>query len=208
MFSRSSHSTPPDAAPPPPSGMREMAPAAPMPPPVNPSIVPPAEESVLAREDDLEGTFRSRGTVRVMGTLKGRIEAARVVIEDGASVEADITVDEAIIAGTYVGGLTCRQRLEVRASGRLSGRVEAFRVMLHEGAGIEGEIHMLKGPGAADTDTVRGSVPVRPAQPREVNGGPAGAGVKAAGPADAQPGGVAPRSGGQQPAAHEQGKRG
>ena len=115
----------------------------------------------IARDDHLEGTFTSRGTVRVLGIVKGRIEAVRIHVEDGAHVEADVVVDEAVIAGEFVGNLTCRQRLEARPTGRLSGKIETYRVMLHEGASVEGEVHMLPEPARAATDTIRGSAPVR-----------------------------------------------
>ena len=79
----------------------------------------------------------------VFGSVKGRIEAVQSRIEDGASVDAEVIVDEAIVAGEFTGNLTCRERLEARPSGRISGRVETFKLMLHEGASVEGEMHML-----------------------------------------------------------------
>jgi cytoskeletal protein CcmA (bactofilin family) len=132
-----------------------------------PLVSPDLEASVVARDDALEGTFTSRGTIRVMGRVKGRIEAVRLHVDDGARVEADVVVDEAVIAGEFVGNLTCRQRLEAHPSGRLSGHIETYRVMLHEGARVEGEVHMLPEPepvaepAPAGADTVRGSAPVR-----------------------------------------------
>jgi hypothetical protein len=110
-----------------------------------------------------------------MGSLKGRVEAVRVQIEEGASVEADVVVEEAIIAGGYVGALTCRQRLEVRPSGQLSGRVETYRLMLHEGASVEGEMHMLPQPGRPEGGGIRGSAPVRGVAPATATRAPAAA---------------------------------
>jgi len=122
---------------------------------------PGPEDSVIARDDHLEGTFTSRGTVVVMGSVKGRIEAVQVRIEDGATVDADVIVDEAIIAGEFTGNLTCRERLEARASGRINGRVETFKLMLHEGASVEGEMHMLSEAPKDAAETIRGSAPLR-----------------------------------------------
>lgn len=122
---------------------------------------PGADDSVIAQDDHVEGTFTSRGTVVVMGSLKGRIEALRVRIEPGASVDADVIVDEAIVAGEFKGNLTCRERLEARPTGRINGKVETFKLMLHEGASVEGEMHMLtEGPRDA-AETIRGSAPLR-----------------------------------------------
>ena len=40
---------------------------------------------VIAVDDHLEGTFTSRGTVVVKGSVKGRIEAVQIRVEDGAT---------------------------------------------------------------------------------------------------------------------------
>ncbi len=122
---------------------------------------PGPEDSVIARDDHFEGTFTSRGTICVMGSVKGRIEAVRVRIEEDATVDADVIVDEAIVAGNFTGNLTCRERLEARPSGRINGRVETYRLMLHEGARVEGEMHMLTEAPRDASMTIRGSAPVR-----------------------------------------------
>jgi cytoskeletal protein CcmA (bactofilin family) len=122
---------------------------------------PGPDDSVIAHDDHFEGTFTSRGTVRVEGSVSGRIEAVRVRIQEGARVEADVIVDEAIIAGEFTGNLTCRQRLEARPTGRISGHVETFKLMLHEGASVEGEMHMLPDPATEASETIRGTAPVR-----------------------------------------------
>jgi len=154
-----------------PAGMRELPPqpakpvmpayAVPAPEPTPQEAGPGADDSVIAKDDHLEGTFTSRGTVVVMGSVKGRIEAVQVRIEDGAKVDADVIVDEAIIAGEFTGNLTCRERLEARASGRINGRVETFKLMLHEGASVEGEMHMLTETPKDASATIRGSAPLR-----------------------------------------------
>jgi cytoskeletal protein CcmA (bactofilin family) len=156
-----------------PMGMRELPPqpARPvMPAYTLPSAVsvrteepstPAPEDSVIARDDHVEGTFTSRGTIVVMGSVKGRIEAVRVRIEQGATVDADVIVDEAIVAGEFTGNLTCRERLEARSSGRINGRVETFKLMLHEGASVEGEMHMLTERPRDASETIRGSAPLR-----------------------------------------------
>ncbi len=137
------------------------APVTPQPEAVVEVDAPGPDDSVVAVDDHLEGTFTSRGTVVVRGSVKGRIEAVQVRIEDGANVDADVIVDEAIIAGEFTGNLTCRERLEARSSGRISGRVETFKLMLHEGASVEGEMHMLTEAPKDAAGTIRGSAPLR-----------------------------------------------
>ncbi len=175
MFSQSADQPAADQSPAP-IGMRELPPqpAKPVMPayatttsePVAEEAGPGSDDSVIAKDDHLEGTFTSRGTVVVMGSVKGRIEAVQVRIEDGASVDADVIVDEAIIAGEFTGNLTCRERLEARPSGRINGRVETYRLMLHEGASVEGEMHMLSEPPKDASETIRGSASLRGGESR------------------------------------------
>lgn len=170
MFSQSADEPATDQSPAP-IGMRELPPqparpvmpayAMPTPAHAESAPGPSSEDSVIAKDDHFEGTFTSRGTVVVMGSVKGRIEAVRMRIEDGARVDADVIVDEAIIAGEFTGNLTCRERLEAHASGRINGRVETYRLMLHEGASVEGEMHMLTGAPKDASETIRGTAPLR-----------------------------------------------
>ncbi|MEA2621493.1 MAG: hypothetical protein QOH61_403 [Chloroflexota bacterium] len=114
------------------------------------------DDSVLGREDRFEGTLRSQRGLRILGQFQGNIEAATsVLIEEGARVEADLTADEAIIAGEYTGKLVCRQRLEVRSTGQVKGEIETLRLMLHEGGYIDGALHMQKSSIGRDADAAR-----------------------------------------------------
>lgn len=124
------------------------------------------EESVVGREDRFEGTVRVQKGLRVLGTVTGKIEAATYVhVEESANVEADLTADEAIIAGHYSGKLVCRQRLEIRSTGLVKGEIETVRLMLHEGGFIDGELHMRRPDAAAGNGTGK------PSEAESVRGG-------------------------------------
>ena len=112
--------------------------------PLTPPI--PTDLTLIGREDRVEGTVRAHKAIRVLGSVKGKLEAPTVIIEEGATVIATVSADDVVLAGDYDGNMTCRQRLEVRPSGHLSGRVETLKLMLHEGAAVDGELHMLKPP--------------------------------------------------------------
>lgn len=97
-----------------------------------------SEQTVVAREDRIDGTVRGHRAVRVLGQVKGKIEAPTVTIEEGAKVTADVRAEEVIVGGEYSGKMVCGKRLEVRPSGRLSGRIETFKMLLHEGGSSTG----------------------------------------------------------------------
>ena len=211
MFEQSADAPAPDQSPAP-IGMRELPPqpARPVMPAFPMPAPPPAasraqdgpgpDDSVIARDDHVEGTFTSRGTVVVMGSLKGRIEAVRVRIEPGARVDADVIVDEAIVAGEFSGNLTCRERLEAHASGRIDGHVETYKLMLHEGASVEGEMHMLSEAPRDASTTIRGSAPLRGEPAAEARSEPA----RPAPPAPPVPASGTPTSGSGGPVPAEQ----
>lgn len=119
-------------------------------------------ESVIGKQDRFEGTMRVQRGLRVLGQIEGEIEAATsVTVEEGARVEADLTADEAIIAGEYSGKLVCRQRLEIRSTGLVKGEIETVRLMLHEGGFIDGALHMQRPGGSLGSDSARVSDSLR-----------------------------------------------
>ena len=104
-------------------------------------------ESLIAQEDTFDGTLKTASGVRVLGTVRGGIESERSVrIESGAHVEADISAEEIVIAGTYSGNLTCRNRVEITSTGRVSGKLDTVKLFLHEGGFFDGELHMQRPP--------------------------------------------------------------
>ncbi len=112
-----------------------------------PAAAATPNESIIAQDDVLEGQLKTTSGVRVLGTVRGGIESDRSVrIEAGAHVEADISADEVVIAGTYSGNLNCRNRVEIQATGRVSGKLDTVKLHLHEGGFFDGELHMQRPP--------------------------------------------------------------
>lgn len=121
-------------------------------------------ESLIAAEDTFEGEIKTTIGVRVLGTVRGTIESERSVrIEEGARVEADITAEEVVIAGTYSGTLTCRNRVEITSTANVSGKIDTAKLYLHEGGFFDGALHMQR-PGAAETP--RAGTATEEARPR------------------------------------------
>lgn len=112
----------------------------------------PPDQTIIGRDDRVEGTLRAHKTIRVLGTVNGSLEAPSVIVDEGSTVNADITADEALIAGDYHGNVVLRQRLEVAATGRVTGRIETLKFVLHEGGVVDGEIHMTR---SSDENIIR-----------------------------------------------------
>jgi len=92
------------------TGMRDVVPV-PVSPEVNTLSVPGTSTSRSSAAMTSSRHAATDRSVRILGHLKGHIEAAKsVYVEEGATVDADLTADEAIIAGQYSAKLVCRQR--------------------------------------------------------------------------------------------------
>jgi cytoskeletal protein CcmA (bactofilin family) len=87
---------------------------------------PPTAETVLGPGAVLEGTLWAAEPVRVLGTLRGTLEADRqVVVEAGGQVLARVSVPELVVAGLVDGPVHCAGRLEVRGGGQIKGHLQA-----------------------------------------------------------------------------------
>ena len=80
------------------------------------------EVSYLGLALKVTGLVECEGEVHVRGIVRGRINAARVVVSAGAFVEGDIVARE------------------VRVAGRFDGRIFALNVIVDDGAAVTGRI--------------------------------------------------------------------
>lgn len=95
------------------------------------------------------GDCSTEGTLRVEGTVEGKISAGKAVVvgKDGV-VTGDISTQDAVISGTVTGTLVADSRLELQATSRIDGDVRARRMQLEEGAVLNGTVQMGSSVGS------------------------------------------------------------
>lgn len=99
--------------------------------------------SVIAADATWTGTLVTTGSVHVLGAVHGdRIEAERLEVARGASVDATIVVGTCSISGMVDGAIECRERLAVTGSGIVRGSIVAGTLTVDEGAVIVGRLRM------------------------------------------------------------------
>jgi len=139
-----------------------------------------AEErmTVIDAQADVEGKLRGKDAL-VLGRFRGEIEVTgRLVIGEGARVEATIVADAAEISGELKGDVKGRS-LVLAEKARVQGSVDARVLVVREGAWLSGSVSA----GAAETTVKPTSpVPAPPASPPAKPQGPGEGGDKA-GPA-------------------------
>ncbi len=91
----------------------------------------------------VHGEIHSEGTLRIEGTVTGRIDCAdSIVVQETGKVKADLIATQIIIAGEVRGNVTARERIEITSGGKVTGDISAPRISIAEGVLFEGKCAM------------------------------------------------------------------
>ena len=95
--------------------------------------------TVIDAQTELEGKLRGKDAL-VLGRFRGEIEiSGRLVIGEGARVEATIVADAAEISGELKGDVRARN-LVLAEKARVQGTVDAAVLVVREGAWLSGSV--------------------------------------------------------------------
>lgn len=102
-------------------------------------------DSVLNKGTEVEGTLRTKGSIRIDGKVQGKIEASGdVMIGETASLNCEIEGNNVIIAGNVVGNVKASSKLELLPTATLKGDVYSGSMVVSEGAKFTGSIQMAE----------------------------------------------------------------
>lgn len=88
---------------------------------------------------DVEGKLKGRDA-HILGRFRGEVEVAgRLVLGEGARVDARVTADAAEIAGEFKGEIKVRA-MTLTEKARVQGNVDAELLVVREGAQLDGTI--------------------------------------------------------------------
>jgi len=117
-------------------------------------------ESLIGEHTSFEGTLKTEGAVRLLGSIQGEIESkSTIIVEEKAHVTARLTAAQVTISGHVDGQIYCEGRVEIRPTGRVTGEISAGALIVQEGAYFDGNSKMAtpgQAPGANNT-AARGS---------------------------------------------------
>jgi len=83
-------------------------------------------ESLIGEHTSFEGTLKTEGSVRLLGTIQGEIESkSAIIVEEKAHVTARLTAQQVTVAGQVDGQIVCEGRVEIRPTGRVTGEINA-----------------------------------------------------------------------------------
>src|SRR5215207_10005307 len=107
-------------------------------------------ESLIGERTSFEGTLKSDGAVRLVGSIQGEIHSkSTIYVEERARVTARLTAAQVTVAGHVDGQIFCEGRVEIRPTGHVTGEINAGALIVQEGAYFDGNSKMAT--GNADT---------------------------------------------------------
>jgi len=92
----------------------------------------------LDKDTDIEGNLSFKGSFRIDGHFKGKIDSESIlIVGESGKVEADIKIGYVIINGEIKGNIQARKKVEINASGRVIGSIITPKLVVEEGAYLE-----------------------------------------------------------------------
>jgi cytoskeletal protein CcmA (bactofilin family) len=103
----------------------------------------PMANTVIGSSIVIDGEISGEEGITVLGTVKGKIAVGQsVLVESGATVEADIEGQTVTVGGKVTGNVTAREKLELRAESKMVGNAKAPRIVFADGASFKGNVDM------------------------------------------------------------------
>ena len=99
------------------------------------------EGSVMGAGLSFRGDVSGDGDFHVAGKFEGEINVTgRVLVADGAQVDANISALAIVIGGTVRGNLSASTRVEILPTGVLTGSLKTGSFSAADGASVKGEV--------------------------------------------------------------------
>lgn len=117
-------------------------------------------ETVIGAGSRFQGNIRSKGFVRIDGTVEGGVSAEGVIVGEKAHITGDIVAKSVFVAGRVTGNVTAANALELQPKGQITGDVRAAQLSIAEGALFEGNCVMsAEKIGAVEIQTALENTP-------------------------------------------------
>lgn len=108
--------------------------------------------TVIDAQADIEGRLKGKDVV-IHGRFKGEVAlSGRLVIADGAKVEAAVTADAVEVAGELKGDVHSRA-LTLAEKARVQGTIDARVLVVREGAWLSGSVASGEQKGSAQAQS-------------------------------------------------------
>lgn len=91
-------------------------------------------ECLVGKGARLEGKFSCSGLLRIEGECRGELTVqGTLIIAQGANVQADIQVDDIVVAGTLRGTVSARKSVRMASTANVKADITTPRFALADG---------------------------------------------------------------------------
>ncbi|UCD95093.1 MAG: polymer-forming cytoskeletal protein [Candidatus Zixiibacteriota bacterium] len=102
--------------------------------------------TIIGKDAAFTGTLDVKGSVRVDGTIKGKIVCSdTVTVGSGGYVEADIEAETTVVVGKMVGNINAAEKIELQAKSDVEGDIRTKSLVVEQGAVFCGACQMKEG---------------------------------------------------------------
>jgi cytoskeletal protein CcmA (bactofilin family) len=110
----------------------------------------------IGSDASIDGAIEFKGTIRVDGRVKGTISSngGTVVVGEKGIVNAEISVNVAVVMGEVNGSIDAKERIEVYPPGRLGGDIQSPIVSIEPGGIFNGNCVMKPNTASAAKPTI------------------------------------------------------
>jgi cytoskeletal protein CcmA (bactofilin family) len=95
-------------------------------------------ESFVGVNSHFKGDIKSKGTVRIDGSVEGNVEADWLILGEKAILKGNVSARGIIAGGKIEGALTAKEILEIKSKGQVVGDITTPKLMVSEGGIMEG----------------------------------------------------------------------
>src|SRR3954470_22812478 len=103
----------------------------------------PMGNTIIGSSIVIDGEITGEEPLTILGTVKGKIAVAHnLLVEQGATVEANVEAQALTVSGRLTGNVLARERVELRSDAKMIGDVKAPRIVIADGASFKGNVDM------------------------------------------------------------------
>lgn len=100
-------------------------------------------ETLIGENTVLQGSIKSKGSIRIDGRLEGSVlEGNQVIVGVKGYVQGDINANSVVVGGKINGNVTAKENIELKPGGQLLGDIHTSVLSIGEGAIFEGHCVM------------------------------------------------------------------
>lgn len=99
-------------------------------------------ESFVGVNSYFKGDIKTKGTLRIDGTLEGNIEVDWLILGEAAQLKGNAEARGIIVGGKVEGNIKAKELIEIKAKGEFRGELTTGKLSVAEGAIFDGRSTM------------------------------------------------------------------